>query len=102
MPAYVLHLFAKQTADIGEVLDAVEAAFAAVRAERPRAIQRWTCWRGPGDREFGAMLELVEGQHNPFANIEAVKRMEAVVAESAVAPPTAKLVELLGTYASSS
>jgi hypothetical protein len=84
-------------AGVGEVADAIETAFAAVKAQQPEGI-RYAYLRRSGSTEFVALLELDEGE-NPRPGIEAARRLQATVAKWAVGPaPRPQPLELLGTY----
>jgi hypothetical protein len=80
-----------------EIADAIETAFAAVKAQQPEGI-RYAYLRRSGSTEFVALLELDEGE-NPRPGIEAARRLQATVAKWAVGPaPRPQPLELLGTY----
>ncbi|WP_229403401.1 hypothetical protein [Micromonospora okii] len=83
---------------VTDVVEAVEAAFAAVRAEEPDGV-RYAYLRRAGTTEFIALLELAEGVENPLPGMAAARRLQATVAKWAVgAAPTPQQVEILGDY----
>ncbi|WP_406311759.1 hypothetical protein OHA77_24035 [Streptosporangium sp. NBC_01639] len=89
-----------QVADEGvaELVDAIEAAFAAVEAQRPEGI-RYAYLRQAGSTEFIALLDLDEGVENPLPGIEAARRLQATVAKWAVGTgATPQPFEVLGAY----
>ncbi|WP_326825991.1 hypothetical protein [Streptosporangium sp. NBC_01756] len=89
-----------QVADEGvaELVDAIEAAFAAVEAQRPEGI-RYAYLRQAGSTEFIALLDLDEGVENPLPGIEAARRLQATVAKWAVGTgATPQPFDVLGAY----
>jgi hypothetical protein len=83
---------------VDEVSSATEAAFAAIRRERPAGV-RYAYYRRPGTGEFLALLELEEGAQNPLPGIDAARRLQATVARLAVGePPAPQPLEELGSY----
>ncbi|MEV5829314.1 hypothetical protein AB0L25_27510 [Spirillospora sp. NPDC052242] len=97
MPVFVLSY---QVSDEGvaEVAEAVEKAFAAVKAHRPEGV-RYAYLRRAGSAEFVALLELAEGMENPLPGIAEARELQATVAKWAVGPaPAPRPVEVLGDY----
>jgi hypothetical protein len=83
---------------VDAIVKAVELAFAAVDEQQPDGI-RWTYWQGPGEAEFGAILELADGVENPLPGIAAARGVQEAIAKNVVGdPPTPKPVTVLGGY----
>lgn len=83
---------------VDDIVKAVELAFAAVNERQPNGI-RWTYWQGPGDTEFGAILELADGVENPLPGIAAARGVQEAIAKGIVGePPTPKPVTVIGSY----
>ncbi|HEX4215888.1 MAG TPA: hypothetical protein VIA06_21420 [Candidatus Dormibacteraeota bacterium] len=83
---------------VDEVSSATEAAFAALRSERPEGI-RYACYHRRGTGEFLALLELEEGVENPLPAIDAARRLQATVARLALGDaPAPQPLRELGSY----
>ncbi|MFF3120853.1 hypothetical protein ACFVRD_00385 [Streptomyces sp. NPDC057908] len=89
-----------QVADEGvaEVVDAIEAAFAAVEVQRPEGI-RYAYLRQADSAEFISLLDLDEGTENPLPGLEAARRLQTTVAKWAVGTgATPQPFDVLGAY----
>ncbi|MCV7103398.1 hypothetical protein [Mycobacterium palustre] len=83
---------------VDDIVEAVEVAFAAANERQPEGI-RWTYWQGPGDTEFGAILELADGVENPLPGIAAARGVQEAIAKAVAGePPTPKHVTVIGSY----
>jgi hypothetical protein len=83
---------------IGEVADAVKAAFTAVEARQPEGI-RYAYYLRPDSAEFVATLELAEGVQNPLFGIGAARKLQQTVAKWAIGDaPAPQPLEVLGCY----
>jgi len=83
---------------VAEVTQAVQTAFEAVRAQRPKGL-RFSYFHRAGSTEFIALVELDEGIENPLFGIEAARALQATVARWAVGePPKPQAVERIGAY----
>ncbi|MCP3164215.1 hypothetical protein [Myxococcus qinghaiensis] len=83
---------------VAEVTQAVQTAFEAVRAQRPKGL-RFSYFHRAGSTEFIALVELDEGIENPLFGIEAARALQAAVARWAVGePPKPQAVERIGAY----
>ncbi|MFJ2914418.1 hypothetical protein ACIO8F_34565 [Streptomyces sp. NPDC087228] len=89
-----------QVADEGvaEVVEAIEAAFAAVEAQRPEGI-RYAYLRRTDSAEFIALLDLDEGVENPLPGLETARQLQTTVAKWAVGTgATPQPFDVLGAY----
>jgi hypothetical protein len=83
---------------VGEVLDAIATAFAAVDAARPHGI-RYAYLRRRDSPVFIALLEVDDGIENPLPGIGATRDLQATVAKwAAGSAPTPEPFEVLGSY----
>ncbi|OLT25088.1 hypothetical protein BJF79_13065 [Actinomadura sp. CNU-125] len=83
---------------VTEVVQAIEKAFAAVRAQRPDGV-RYAYLRRAEGTEFVALLELADGVENPLPGIAEARELLATVARWAVeAAPAPQPLEVLGDY----
>jgi hypothetical protein len=71
---------------VAEVVDAIETAFAAVKAQQ-RAGIRYAYLRPTGTTEFVAVLEVTEGIENLLPGIEPARRLQATVVKGSWGPP---------------
>ncbi|MCE9669828.1 hypothetical protein LY474_18690 [Myxococcus stipitatus] len=97
MPTMMVRYKAAE-AGVPEVLGAVEAAFAALKARGPEGV-RFAYYRRPGTSEFVALLELDAGVENPLPGIEAARGLQATVARWAMGTaPSPEPLELIASH----
>jgi hypothetical protein len=101
IPTFILR-FTTGADDAANVSQAAEAAFAAVNAQRPAALQRWEYFQGPTETDFVSVLVLDEGAENPLLGIEAATQLMAAVAKSVLGDvaPKPQPMKVLGSYVS--
>jgi hypothetical protein len=83
---------------IAEVVDAIDATFAALKAQQPDGLRYAYC-RLAGSTEFVALLELDDGVENPLPAIEAARELQSTVVKWVAGnAPTPQPLDLLGSY----
>ena len=88
------------TSDEGaeRVLEALDAAFAALAQAEPEGV-RLAYWRVPGGCRFMALIELADENVNPLLDLDATRRLTAVISDTMHdGYPDPKVVEPVGSY----